>query len=95
MLNLPFLSLTNTSTINEMSEKYLYKSSFLQAMRLRDIDSTFFAKYEHRMSSGGQTPPEKDFFEPGVPDDLVKPSHIDQDSGTFKISKRLTEIRLV
>jgi hypothetical protein len=54
-------------------------------MRLRDIDSTFFAKYEHRMSSGGQTPPEKDFFEPGVPDDLVKPSHIDQDSGTFKI----------
>ena len=50
-------------------------------MRLRDIDSTFFGKYEHRMSSGGQTPPEKDFFEPGVPDDLVKPSHVDQDSG--------------
>lgn len=56
-------------------------------MRLRDIDSNFFSKFEHRMSSGGQTPPEKDYFEPGVPDDLVRPSsHSEQDSGIFNSS---------
>ncbi len=37
------------------------------------------------MGSGGRTPPEKDYFEPGVPDDLVRPSHTDQDSGTQSI----------
>jgi hypothetical protein len=51
-------------------------------MRLRDIDGNFFAKFEHRVSSGGQTPPEKDYFEPGIPEELVRPSfHGDQDSG--------------
>lgn len=55
-------------------------------IRLRDIDSVFFTKFEDRMGSGGRTPPEKDYFEPGVPDDLVRPSHTDQDSGVFNSS---------
>ena len=40
------------------------------------------------MSSGGQTPPEKDYFEPGIPDELIRPSshHSEQDSGNFSLS---------
>jgi hypothetical protein len=58
-------------------------------MRLKDIDTNFFTKFEDRMGSGGRTPPEKDFFEPGVPDDLVKPSHGDHDSGMLSNSKNI------
>ena len=64
-----------------------------QVMRLKDIDSNFFTKFEDRMGSGGRTPPEKDFFEPGVPEDLVKPSHGDHDSGMLPVFGRLFDDR--
>ncbi len=75
-------SLRKEKSLKTGYNRYIKRCWFFQVIRLRDIDSVFFTKFEDRMGSGGRTPPEKDYFEPGVPDDLVRPSHTDQDSGT-------------
>ncbi|TRY72697.1 hypothetical protein TCAL_09605 [Tigriopus californicus] len=44
------------------------------ALRLKDIDGAFFEKYENYLQFG-QDSIEKDFFEPGIPEDMIKHSN--------------------
>ena len=41
-------------------------------LRLKDLDSNFYTKYEEFLEHGENKP--KDFFEPGVPAELVRAS---------------------
>lgn len=45
-------------------------------MRLKDIDAEFFAKYEEFVSNPESGVKEKDYFEPGVPEELVRHSNL-------------------
>lgn len=41
-------------------------------LRLQDIDPVFFQKYEDHMQNGDQKGRSKDYFEPGIPEELVR-----------------------
>jgi hypothetical protein len=62
----------------------------LQVLRLKDIDAGFFGRFEERVSSGGRSPVEKDYFEPGVPEALRKHSTLHEtDAGVTLIHLNL------
>lgn len=48
-------------------------------MRLKDLDANFFANYEEFVQTGGEIKP-KDYFEPGIPPEMVKASRKDSTS---------------
>lgn len=53
----------------------------LQVLRLKDIDPEFFQSYESHMQNPGQDCKPKDYFEPGIPEELIKtPTVVDQDA---------------
>ena len=41
-------------------------------LRLRDIDAAFFADYERRVADPNAAKAEKDYFEPGIPEELIR-----------------------
>lgn len=48
-------------------------------MRLKNLDGNFYAQYEEYVQNGGEHKP-KDYFEPGIPPELVKASRKDSAS---------------
>lgn len=44
-------------------------------MRLRDLDADFYERYEDHLAGGGKTVA-KDYFEPGIPKELVRHSSV-------------------